>query len=86
MSCLKARPTKLSDSALAAVAAAIVFTAFHAAGATGQAPALLASTILLNGIFGVGLGVLYARYGLESLVLCAAIGHLLAVSLASFRR
>jgi Type II CAAX prenyl endopeptidase Rce1-like len=62
--------------------AAIFFVVFHAAGLSGQSTALVASSVLLNGIFGLGLGLLYARYGFESVVLCHAIGHILAVSLA----
>ncbi len=62
--------------------AAVFFVGFHVAGLTGQSPALITSSILLNGIFGLGLGLLYARYGFESVLLCHAVGHLLAVTLA----
>jgi hypothetical protein len=62
--------------------AAIFFVTFHAAGLTGQSVALVAASVLLNGIFGLGLGIFYARYGFESVLLCHAIGHILAVTLA----
>jgi hypothetical protein len=29
----------------------------------------------------VGLGLIYARYGFESVLLCHAVGHILAVTL-----
>ena len=62
--------------------AAVAFTFFHVAGLGGQSAALIVSSIALNGIFGLGLGILYARCGLESVLLCHAIGHILAVTLA----
>ncbi len=62
--------------------AALFFVAFHAAGLAGQSAALVTSSVLLNGIFGLGLGIFYARYGFESVLLCHALGHLLAVTLA----
>jgi hypothetical protein len=61
--------------------AAIFFVVFHVAGLTGQSTALIASSVLLNGLFGVGLGLIYARYGFESVLLCHAVGHILAVTL-----
>jgi hypothetical protein len=62
--------------------ATLFFVAFHAAGLAGQSAALVTSSVLLNGIFGLGLGMFYARYGFESVLLCHAVGHLLAVSFA----
>ncbi len=62
--------------------AALFFVVFHGAGLGGQSTALIVSSILLNGIFGVTLGFFYARYGFEYLVLCHAVGHALAVTLA----
>jgi hypothetical protein len=62
--------------------ATLFFVAFHATGLAGQSAALVTSSVLLNGIFGLGLGVFYARYGFESVLLCHAVGHLLAVSFA----
>jgi hypothetical protein len=62
--------------------AAVFFVVFHVAGLTGQSTALVASSVLLNGVFGVGLGLLYARYGFESVLLCHAVGHILAVTFA----
>ena len=62
--------------------AAVFFVGFHVAGLAGQSTALITSSVLLNGIFCLGLGLLYARYGFESVLLCHAVGHLLAVSLA----
>jgi hypothetical protein len=64
------------------VVAAVFFVAFHAAGLAGQSTALIASSILLNGMFGLALGVFYARYGFECVLLSHAIGHVLAVTLA----
>lgn len=62
--------------------ATLFFVAFHAAGLVGQSAALVTLSVLLNGIFGLGLGIFYARYGFESVLLCHAVGHLLAVTLA----
>ncbi len=59
--------------------ASLFFVGYHVAGLIGQGIALVASSVLLNGIFGLGLGLLYARYGLESVLLCHAVGHVLAV-------
>ena len=64
------------------VAAAIFFVAFHVAGLYGQNASLIAASVALNGVFGLALGFLYARYGFEYVLLCHAIAHLLAVSLA----
>ena len=62
--------------------AAFFFVAFHVMGVAGQSAALVAASVLLNGVFGLGLGLLYARYGFESVLLCHAVGHILAVTLA----
>ena len=62
--------------------AAVAFTFFHVAVLGGQSVALIGASIALNGIFGLGLGILYARYGFESVLLCHAVGHILAVTLA----
>lgn len=58
------------------------FIAFHTAGALGQSAPLIAGSILLNGGFGLLLGIFYARYGLEYVMLSHAVGHVLAVTLA----
>jgi len=62
-------------------AATFFYIGFHSAGAFGQSAPLLACTILLNGSFGVLLGIFYARYGYEYLMLSHAIAHGLAVGL-----
>ena len=62
--------------------AAVFFVAFHAAGLSGQSSSLIAASALLNGIFGVALGVFYARYGFEYVLLSHAVAHILAVTLA----
>lgn len=62
--------------------AAVAFTFFHVAGLGGQSAALIVASTALNGVFGLGLGILYARYGFESVLLCHAVGHILAVTLA----
>lgn len=64
------------------LAAAVVFTFFHVAGLGGQSTALIIASTTLNGTFGLGLGVLYARYGFESVLVCHAVGHIIAVTLA----
>ncbi len=64
------------------VVAALFFVLFHASGLPGQSAAVITLTLLMNGFFGLGLGLLYARYGLEYLLLCHAAGHVLAVSFA----
>lgn len=63
-------------------AAALAFVLFHASGLVGQSTTLVELSVLMNGLFGVGLGVIYARYGFEFVLLCHAVGHILAVSLA----
>jgi hypothetical protein len=64
------------------VVAAIFFILFHASGLPGQSFTVVTSSLLMNGTFGLGLGVIYARYGFEYLLLCHAIGHVLAVVFA----
>jgi hypothetical protein len=64
------------------VVAAIFFVLFHASGLPGQTLSIVISSLLLNGIFALGLGVIYARYGFECVLLCHAIGHGLAVGFA----
>ena len=61
--------------------AAVAFTFFHVAGLGGQSITLILASTALNGIFGLGLGILYARYGFESVLLCHAVGHIIAVTL-----
>jgi hypothetical protein len=62
--------------------AALFFVAFHVAGSSGQSGSLIAASILLNGSFGVALGIFYARYGFEYVLLSHAVAHILAVTLA----
>ena len=64
------------------LAAAIFFVAFHAAGLSGQSASLIAASVALNGVFGLALGFFYARYGFEYVLLCHAVAHILAVTLA----
>lgn len=64
------------------VVAALFFVLFHASGLPGQSAIVITLTLLMNGFFGLGLGLLYARYGLEYVLLCHAVGHMLAVSFA----
>jgi hypothetical protein len=64
------------------VVAAIFFVLFHASGLPGQSVTVITLTLLMNGIFALGLGMIYARYGFEYVLLCHAIGHVLAVSFA----
>ena len=64
------------------VVAAMSFVLFHASGLPGQSAAVITLTLLMNGLFGLSLGALYARYGLEYALLCHAVGHVLAVSFA----
>jgi len=64
------------------VIAAIFFVLFHASGLPAQSFTVVTLSLLMNGIFALGLGVIYARYGFEYVLLCDAIGHVLAVSFA----
>jgi len=64
------------------VVAAIVFVGFHATGLAGQSVALIMASILVNGTFGLALGLCYAKYGFEYVVLCHATAHILAVGVA----
>ena len=64
------------------IVAAFFFVLFHASGLPGQTVTVITLTLLMNGLFGLGLGFIYARYGFEDLLLCHAVGHVLAVSLA----
>jgi hypothetical protein len=64
------------------VVAAIFFVLFHASGLPGQSATVITLTLLMNGIFGLVLGVIYARYGFEYVMFCHGVGHVLAVSLA----
>jgi hypothetical protein len=43
---------------------------------------VFALSIAMNGFFGLGLGVIYARYGFEYVVLCHATGHARSVAFA----
>lgn len=61
---------------------ALFFLAFHISGSLGQSASLLAASIVVNGVFGLLMGLLYARYGYEYVMLGHAVGHLLAVTLA----
>lgn len=60
---------------------ALLFLAFHISGSLGQSAALLAASIVVNGVFGLLMGFLYAHYGYEYVMLGHAVGHLLAVTL-----
>lgn len=62
--------------------AALVFVLFLVSGLTGQSATIIALSIAMNGIVGVGVGVIYARYGFEYVMFCHATGHILAVGLA----
>jgi len=64
------------------VTSAILFVLFHAIGLSGQSVTVITLTLLMNGIFALGLGVIYARYGFEYVLLSHAIGHVLAVTFA----
>jgi hypothetical protein len=61
---------------------ALFFLAFHISGSLGHSAALLAASITINGVFGLLMGLLYARYGYEYMMLGHAVGHLLTVTLA----
>lgn len=67
---------------LGIVVSTLLFVIAHAAGSFSAATGLLAASVALNGSFGAAVGVLYARYGFEYAVLCHAIGHGLAVTVA----
>jgi hypothetical protein len=60
--------------------AALFFVLFHASGLPGQSATVVILTLLMNGIFALGLGIIYARFGFEYVLFCHAVGHLLAVS------
>lgn len=62
--------------------AAIAFVLFHASGAADQGVTVIVLSILMNGLFGLGLGAIYARYGFEYVLFCHAVGHMLAVGFA----
>jgi hypothetical protein len=65
---------------LAVAAAAVLFGLGHLpalAALTEPTAALLARTLILNGIAGIVFGYLYARYGLESAMLGHATAHLI---------
>lgn len=62
--------------------AATAFVLFHASGLAGQGATLIALSVVMNGVFGIGLGVIYARYGFEYVLLCDATGYMLAVGFA----
>jgi hypothetical protein len=62
--------------------ATIFFVLFHVSGLAGQSATVFALSIAMNGFFGLGLGVIYARYGFEYVVLCHATGHALSVAFA----
>lgn len=64
------------------LAAAVAFVLFHASGVADQGAAVIALTVLMNGLFGLGLGAIYARYGFEYVLFCHAVGHLLSVGFA----
>ena len=64
------------------VAAAIAFVLFHVSGIAGQGATIIALSVLMNGLFALGLGVIYALYGFEFVLLCHAVGHALTVTLA----
>lgn len=64
------------------VAAAIAFVLFHVSGVVDQSTAVITLSVLMNGLFALGLGVIYARYGFEFALLCHATGHMLAVGFA----
>jgi hypothetical protein len=59
--------------------AAIFFVLFHAGGLAGESATVLTLSVVMNGVFAMGLGVIYARYGFEYVLFCHATGHLLAV-------
>ena len=61
---------------------ALFFVLFHASGLFGQSSTVILSALLMNGIFALGLGAIYARYGFEYLLLCHGVGHVLAVSIS----
>lgn len=62
------------------VVAAIFFVLFHASGLVGHSTTVITLALLMNGMFALGLGLMYARYGFEYVLLCHAVGHVLAVS------
>jgi hypothetical protein len=64
------------------LAAAAVFVVFHATGSFGERAPVIVASVLLNGGFGLLLGVFYARYGFEYVMLGHAVGHVLAVTFA----
>jgi hypothetical protein len=64
------------------LAAAVAFVIFHVSGLADQGVTIISLSVLMNGLFGLALGVIYSRFGIEYVLLCHAIGHILAVSFA----
>jgi hypothetical protein len=61
------------------LAAAVAFVLFHASGVADQDGTVIVLSVLMNGLFGLGMGAIYARYGFEYVLFCHAVGHALAV-------
>jgi hypothetical protein len=62
--------------------ATIFFVLFHVSGLAGQGATVFTLSVVMNGLFGLGLGLIYARYGFEYVLLCHATGHILSVGFA----
>lgn len=62
--------------------AAFFFVLFHVSSLGGESATVISLSVVMNGIFSLGLGVIYARYGFEYVLFCHATGHILAVGFA----
>jgi hypothetical protein len=66
---------------LGVAVAAVAFVAFHASGVAGLPAPVIMASLTVNGAIGILLGVMYARYGIEAVMLAHAVAHLLTVGL-----